>query len=500
MVTKLLKTCLLVLISFVAEAQVGRYMIFFKNKTGTPFTISQPSEFLTGPAIARRSLNNSPVTEDDLPVNPAYVQEVRDAGATVYYTTRWMNGVLCEMDASLISTIEGISDVDHVEFIAPGAKPISAGRKSSGRGRQQQSNSGGEATLPQLMMLGIDEMHEDNYRGEGVVIAILDGGFPGVNTLAPFEDLRQDGRISSLSYDYVTGTSDIYHRNDHGTEVLSVISGFEDGVFTGGAYHATFELYITEDVASEYRVEEYNWLIAAERADSSGADIIQSSLGYNIFNNSAMDYTIADLDGQTAVITRAAQMAADRGILVVVSAGNEGSNSWKKVTPPADAVDLLAVGNAGLNGNRSFSSSIGPTADGRIKPDVMALGTATAVIKQNGSVGSSSGTSLAAPLITSLVAGLRQRYPGIGAKILLSAIRTSASHGFEPDNDTGYGVPHYRAIVNFLEHSEHEEFMVVFPNPADDTLNIRPFDPSMPEILSIDITDTQGRRLGHAGK
>ena len=261
-------------------------------------------------------------------------------------------------------------------------------------------------------MLGIPQMHADGFRGEGMTIAFLDGGFMGVNTTAAFQELFNEGRYDDVvSHDFVRNTDNVFQYDDHGSQVFSVIAANIADDFTGGAYKANFQLFVTEDASSEYRVEEYNWLFAAERADSAGVDIISSSLGYYDFDIASMNYSTAQMDGKTAVVTQAAQWAADRGIVVVTSAGNEGNiPSWRIITAPADGADVVAVANLTPQGVASSSSSRGPAADGRIKPDLAALGSGVTVVQDNGAIGTASGTSLAAPLITSLIAGVWQNF------------------------------------------------------------------------------------------
>jgi serine protease AprX len=473
----------------------NRYMVFFKDKNGTPFQTTAPGEFLSSRAIARRLQQNVEVTQQDLPVNPAYVAGVKNTGASIYFQTRWLNGLLIQCQPELVSSIEALAFVERVEFVAPNPKLMSSGRKKERS--QNRSTQAVEVTDDQLIMLGVDRMHGDGYHGEDRVIAILDAGFEGVNTAGPFQHLFQNNQVDlTVSQDFVYNSNDVFQYDDHGTFVFSTLSALEPGTFTGSAHKATYQLYVTEEVPTEYRIEEYNWLFAAERADSAGADIIQASLGYSDFDGTTMDYAKSDLDGKTTVVSRAAQWAADRGIIVVCSAGNEGNNAWQMITSPADAVDVLAVANVNREGVRSGSSSIGPSADQRIKPDVAALGTATAVIGPNGTVGNVSGTSLASPLITGLVAGIWQRFPDLTAREIMAAIRFSASQASSPDNLTGFGIPNYTAVVNYLEHEEQKHWFEVFPNPSSfDTLIVRPKSPETVTDCRIELFNAQGKSL-----
>jgi hypothetical protein len=315
-------------------------------------------------------------------------------------------------------------------------------------------------------MHGIDEMHDENIMGEGIHVAILDAGYTGVDSSEPFQHLFRDNKIVSV-HDFVTNSKEVYRFDDHGTEVLSVMAA-NSSTYTGGAYEAFFHLYVTEDGPGEYRVEEYNWLFAAERADSIGVDVISSSLGYNEFDDSSMDYDKnTDLNGKTAIISLAAGESIRRGIVVVCSAGNEGNLSWGLVTPPADVDGVIAVGSVTAAGTRSNFSSRGPTSDGRIKPDVMALGNPVAVIRAGGNNGTTNGTSVAAPVVTSLVIGLIQRFPDIDPITIAKVVVATASRKDTPDNFFGYGIPTYSAAKRQLEGLLPLEEISVYPNPTD---------------------------------
>jgi serine protease AprX len=488
---------LLLTVASVTWAQKDRYMVFFKDKAGTPFSITEPEAFLSQAAIQRRVKHDVEITSQDLPVSPQYISQVRMAGADVFFTTRWLNGVLIQTENAVIPEIELLPFVDRVELVAPQARLMNRGRTKTIERRK--GNKAASATDVQLRMIGLNEMHEHEIRGEGVTIAILDSGFDGVDVTAPFSHIFQDGRINlEASRDFVYNSDNVFQYDDHGTEVFSVIAAFQPGEFTGGAYKASYQLYVTEAVPTEYRVEEYNWLFAAERADSAGADIIQSSLGYYDFDGSSMDYLKSEMNGTTTVVSRAAQWAAERGIIVVVSAGNEGNVSWQIVTAPADADDVLAVANVDANMRRANSSSTGPTSDQRLKPDVAAMGVGTSVIGSSGSLGRSSGTSLAAPLITSLAAGILQKYPSATNLEILDAIRQSASQSANPDYLLGYGVPHFRAVVNYLESVVQDNDFEVFPNPfaeETDSLTIRPKNPGQIGDCSIELISGDGKSV-----
>ncbi|MBX2963216.1 MAG: S8 family peptidase [Cyclobacteriaceae bacterium] len=476
------------------HAQVNQYMVFFTDKSGTPYSLSSPSAFLSAKAIQRRTNQSIAINESDLPPVPAYVDAIEGTGANVIYKTKWMNGVLVSCDASLLPVIQALPHVSSTEYVAPGAHPASGGRQKNIKDRKDTKQA---VTDTQLSMLGIDVMHSEGLRGENMIIAVFDGGFQGADITAPFMHIFSENRFNAdASYDFVHGGHDVFLYDDHGTRALSIIGAYVSGSYTGGAYKAEFQLYVTENIPTEYRVEEYNWLFAAERADSAGVDIINTSLGYNIdFGDPTMDYATSQMDGNTAAVTRAAQLAADKGIIVVASAGNEGLDaSWRIVTAPADGKDVLAVGSITSFGVKSPTSSIGPTADGRIKPDVVALGSGTSVVRANGSISSGSGTSFSAPLVTALVAGLWQRFPEVSNKELIDAIRMSASMASSPDNFTGYGIPNYEAAKHYLEREESDELFSVYPNPVTgDSLIIKANTPEDINQATITYISVQGQ-------
>lgn len=474
--------------------QVNRYMVFFSDKDGTSYSVDSPEEFLSVRAISRRTKQGLVISNQDIPVNQAYVDGVATTGAEVFFKTRWMNGILIQCDQSLLASIEALPYVQDVQFVAPGQRLLSFAKKRSFS--KTKATKAGEASETQLAMLGIPELHQQGYRGEGIHIAVFDAGFLGVNSAAPFQHLVTDNRIL-LTRDFICNSSSVYQYDEHGTEVLSIIGAYEAGAYTGGAYNATFQLYVTEDVSSEYRIEEYNWLFAAEQADSAGVDVINSSLGYYDFDDNTMNYQQSDMDGETSVVTRAAQWAASKGIVVVCSAGNEGSNSWQIITAPADARDVLAVASVNSSVVRVPSSSKGPAADGRIKPDVAAMGGGTAFIVPAGNVSIGTGTSFAAPLITSLVSVLWQSNPDLTNYQLIDYIRKSASQSAAPDNLLGYGIPHTQAFKNYIAAEEQKDMFVVYPNPTiDDTIWIRPHDPDFISSCSLELINSTGQKIG----
>lgn len=472
-------------------AQVNRYVVTFKDKNGSPFSVNESQQFLSTRAIQRRAKQGIAITENDFPVNPEYVRQLGSTGATVYFTSRWMNAALVQTTPQIMALVNALPFVSKSELVAPGTR-LTGGRIRKIKNRKESGIA--PATLSQLSMLGIDAMHTEGIRGEGVWVAVFDSGFEGVNTAAPFSHLFADNRVN-MTFDFVGNSDQVFRYDDHGTEVFSVMAASSSS-YTGGAPGATFQLFVTEDVSSEYRIEEYNWLFAAEQADSAGADVIQSSLGYNTFDDASMDYEKAELTGDVAIISQAARMAIDKGMVVVCSAGNEANNSWGLVTPPADVEGILSVGSVNSSFTRSAFSSRGPTSDNRVKPDVVALGSSTLVVSASGAISNSSGTSVAAPLVSSLVVGILQRYPDLSVEDVYDAITGSASQASNPDNEKGYGIPNYSDAIETLSGPGPEEEITIFPNPVNGGLIFVQLKTPGREV-TISVHDLSGRELQH---
>jgi hypothetical protein len=344
-------------------------------------------------------------------------------------------------------------------------------------------------------MIGIDAMHEEGYHGEGILMAIMDAGFPGADTISYFKHVFDEDRFdAATSYDFVSGGSNVFQSNNHGTHVWSTIGAYKEGEFIGGAYKANFILFVTEHAPqdSEFRVEEYNWLFAAEKADSAGVDIITTSLGYTTFEDPSMDYSPSDMDGQTTVITRAAEIAASKGIAVVASAGNAGQGFPTTIGAPSDGENVLAIGAVTSAGIITGFSSIGPSSDGRIKPDVSAMGQGVSVIQTNGTIGLANGTSFSCPLTASLVAGVWQMFPATPAKEILDMIRNNASQSENPNNQLGYGIPNFRRIITSTESEMPEDWFVVFPNPTPNQVRVEFKSNVSLNEMKFDIIDSKG--------
>lgn len=469
-----------------------RYMVFFTDKAGTTFSTTNPQQFLSTRAIARRQKQQIAIAENDLPVNQTYVDALEMAGAETYFRTKWMNGVLVQVDPALINMIEAFSFVDHTEYVGPDA-PLSAEGSDSDGVAATNGTEAGPGDF-QNDMIGIDVMHQAGFEGQGMLIAVFDEGFNNLSNIPAFDHLFLENRIL-YTHDFTINRSNVENGVTHGRRVLSVLAAKSEDLM-GTAPEASYILSITE-ASGEYRIEEYNWLFAAEKADSAGVDIINTSLGYNLFLDPSMDYSLNQMDGQTTVITKATNIAASKGIALVTSAGNTGqSQLWPIITAPGDSPHNLAVGSVNAALERARISSTGPSADNRVKPDVAALGVSTAVTGTDGTVTFSDGTSFASPLIAGLMAGVWQAYPELTAEELLNLIRLSGSQYDSPDNQIGFGIPNFVTIVQIAGEIDLPvvEDLTVYPNPVSDSFVNLAFDTSFfNRNVSVELVRANGQ-------
>ncbi len=447
----------------------NRYMVFFSDKENNTWSLEQPEAFLSPRALERRSKQGILLSEEDLPVSEAYVEEVKSAGGKVFYRSRWFNAALIEANAADLKRIELLPKVDSVVFVAPGTK-LSDGQSQRKKRSLRLSAQLSPPENHQNTILGVPQMQAKGFTGEGKLIAILDGGFLAVDELPYFSHFFDEGKLIG-QHDFTTSSTDVFRYSTHGTKALSTIAAIDSANFIGTAPMAEFLLAVTEDVSSEYLIEEYNWLLGAEWADSAGTDVITASLGYNTFDDPAMNYSYRDLDGNTTVSARAATMAAERGIVVVVSAGNSGSSAWKYIVTPADAKGIISVGAIREGGEIASFSSRGPTADGRIKPEVVAIGYKTTVANENGGFTAGNGTSYAAPQIAGFAAAAWAAFPQLSSKELRELILSSGSKAANPDTVFGWGKPFFPLMEGELlaiEKIRSRDNIKIYPNPVQE--------------------------------
>jgi len=457
-----------------------RYLVYFQDKASSPYSVSQPQQFLSARALTRRQRQGIAVRPRDLPVTPAYVAQVRAVSGSpqVLYTTRWLNGAVLSCDSATYARVLQLPVVRSGRLLslqpqqAPRAAPAVLPGPAAARTTEARATYG--KAYAQNQLIGAIAAHDAGFRGEGMQIAVFDAGFPGVDQLGALQALQTQGRVASTR-NFVDGGTSVYLRNSHGTSTLGLIGGELPGTYIGTAPRATFHLCITEDVNSEYPIEEANWLAAAEYADSAGVDVISSSLGYTTFDRADLSHTYAELNGRTAISSLAALGAARAGMVVCNSAGNDGANAWHYIGVPADADSIIAVGAVDSLRQHAGFSSYGPTADGRIKPTLDAMGVASAVLTPTGTVVRGSGTSYACPELAGLVADFWQANPTLTAQQVIAALLRSGSQAAAPDNTLGYGIPSFVAAYNLLHPgaplaaapaAPPAETLSVFPNPG----------------------------------
>jgi subtilisin family serine protease len=324
-------------------------------------------------------------------------------------------------------------------------------------------------------MLGTDHLHALGYTGKGVWIAVLDAGFSRVDSLPAFADLISDGRLLGTR-NFVNDLPVMRESSSHGMNVLSSMAGMWEGNLVGTAPHASYFLCMTEDPVRETRIEEIAWIEAAEYVDSLGFDVINTSLGYSDFDGTAYDYSYSDMDGQTTFISRAAALAASRGMIACNSAGNEGNDPWFYITAPADANGILTVGAVDIDRNIAAFSSRGPSYDARIKPDVAAQGVQCILQSVSGGLAVGSGTSFSSPILAGSVASLWQAYPGMSAGEMIHWVRQNGDRSLNPDATYGFGIPDvakaYWSITR-VPAGISPGRLELYPNPASQWIRIR---------------------------
>lgn len=424
-----------------AQQDTLKYRISLKDKAATEYSLKKPEKYLSAKAIERRRKQNLPIDSTDLPVCRKYIDEIRKQGVKIVVTGKWDNFVTVSCnDTTLIDRIAALPFVLSTEkvWISPGAgKPSMATERDSvlNQPTMHPDSIYGRA-ITQIQMSNGDKLHEAGFKGQGMTIAVIDAGFHNVDKITAMQNIRILG-----TKDFVNQQADIFAESSHGMSVLSCIGMNRPDIMTGTAPEASFWLLRSEDEYSEHLVEQDYWSAAVEFADSVGVDVINTSLGYYSFDDKSKNYKYRDLDGRHALMSRQASHIADKGMILVCSAGNSGAGSWKKITPPGDADNVLTVGAIDKRAVLATFSSVGNTADHRVKPDVVAVGVGSDVIRTDGNQGRANGTSFSSPIMCGMVTCLWQACPTLTAKEVIELVRRSGDRAGFPDNIYGYGVP-----------------------------------------------------------
>lgn len=490
--------------SFTARSQYSRYIVRLKNKNGSSYSISNPSAYLSARAIARRTRYKISIDSTDLPITSAYLDSIKSVpNVTVLNVSKWLNQVCIKTtDSAALTKINSFSFVKSAAPIAvrriqplPATDPktIEFNQQPAPLRANDISATAGVTGLQDFYNYGSNagqvHIHEGEYlhnlgfHGEGMQIAILDGGFFNYKTSIAFDSLRQQNQVLG-EWDYVANEQSVNEDNAHGAWCLSVLAANEPGKIVGTAPKAKYWLLRTEDVNSEYPVEEENWVAAAEFADSAGVDMISSSLGYSDFDDHSFDHSYAQRDGKTSIVSIGATLAVRKGILVTNSAGNSGTAAGdaKFVICPADADSVLTIGATDVNGNIASFSSWGPNGAGKQKPNVVSVGWNAIVASANtGLPVTLSGTSFSNPNLCGLVACLWQAFPSFTNMEIINALQKSASKYTSPDYHFGYGIPNMRLAYLDLQQQQTiknyqallgDTWIKAFPVPFNALLNV----------------------------
>ncbi|MFC2096133.1 S8 family serine peptidase [Bacteroidota bacterium] len=485
-----------------AQVAENSYRLFLTDKNNNAYSLSNPEEFLSQKAIDRRTKQNIDVINNDLPISKFYLDSLENLGLQILTKSKWLNTIVVyTIDNELIDTITDFGFIKSKQKANSSLKSYSnmlyvENNTVSILSEKDDPLDYGFGTT-QISMINGHILHQNGYKGQGITIAIIDGGFYEVDNLPAFESLWINDQILGEK-DFIDGDNEVFDASSHGMKVLSTMGGYIPGELIGTAPKASYWLLRSEETSTEYSIEEDNWVAAAEFADSVGSDIITSSLGYSEFDDPSQNYTYSDMDGNSTFITRAADIAASKGILVLNSAGNLADDPWKYISAPGDGDSVLTVGAVDSYATYAYFSGLGPTSDGRIKPNVAAMGLQTAVQGIDGSVTIANGTSFSTPIIAGMAACLWQFYPDLNNMEIIRKIEESAHQYSTPDYNLGYGIPDFAkaaslSSTNIISYSE-TAIIKVYPNPFSSYIRIELLQKSQQDV-SVDMYNIVGRKV-----
>jgi hypothetical protein len=508
--TILLMLSLIYIVSaFAQESGLNTYVLYFTDKGLDKNAIINPSGYLSDKAIERRLRQRISFDQADIPVNDQYLKGVSNTGIRILTRSRWFNTVVIEANADMINKLELLPYVSKIQLLGNSGKnqssfpitvkpffeavTLSPWIDESNKQRTTDVYNYGTA-FNQINQLKGQYLHNQGYSGQGMTIAVIDAGFNSVDIMPCFDSLRANNQIKGTR-DFAQPGNNVYATSiaSHGSSVLSCMGAYISGQMIGTAPKADYWLLRSEVGPTEKNIEEYYWLSAAEFADSVGADMINSSLGYTTFDDPSTNHTYADMDGNTTVVTKAADKAAEKGILVVNSAGNSGGGGWWYIGAPADGDSVFTIGAVTATGIRSGFSSVGPTSDDRIKPTVAAQGSSAAVFAPSG-LGTMSGTSFSSPVICGITACLWQAIPELNNMQIIDLIKASASQAAQQDSLLGWGIPDYQIAFTTLSNRNQSvaKELNIYPNPVTDKLTLG-FPVAIHGKYSLEIINLQGK-------
>lgn len=506
-------TLLLWFFSIPCKSQYSRFLIELTDKKGTQYNLNSPEFYLSPESIQRRKLYGIGVDSTDLPITPAYLDSIKNSGKVeILSSSKWLNMVLVKTTDP--SALNKISQFPFVKRRSPiGNRPIVLEHQKTpdivfdtstvfhinktlntaldyGRSNQQILIHEGEF------------LHNAGFTGNGVKIAVFDAGFFKYQNIGAFDSIRLNDKIK-LTKDLVENTNSVNEDDAHGMYCLSILAANIPGTMIGTAPQASYYLFRTEDVASEYPIEEFYWVAAAEMADSIGVKMISSSLGYSTFDDPSFNYSYPMLNGRTTMISKGASLAAKKGMIVMNSAGNEGNKPWKYIIAPADAEDILSVGAINTLKQVASFSSYGPTSDNRVKPEIASIGWNTFIISTTGALVQGNGTSFSNPNIAGLIACLWQAFPEFNNREIMDAVKKSSDRFSNPDARTGYGIPNMRIAFGLLEKERNtrraitilkNERIKVYPNPFGEKITLL-YHHEKSGILKLKLFNLEGKFL-----
>jgi subtilisin family serine protease len=485
--------------SFAQDEAANYYWVQFSDKNGTNYSIDKPHEFLSDRALNRRQKQNISITENDLPVSQVYLDALKSKGAEIVHTSKWLNGATIGATKSVYEELLASSDfIQFSELTKPGLVLKSTRNKFKVENKLDEINPANYGqSIHQIELFNGQFLHQQGFLGEGIQVAVLDAGFSKADELPAFEAMHAENRLLGTR-DFVSPGSHVFQHDEHGTNVLSAMAGEMPGQLIGTAPKASYYLFRTEDSFTEFLIEEDNWVAAAEYADSLGCDIINSSLGYAVFDDADMDHTYADMDGKTTRVSRAANFAVQKGMLVFSSAGNEAAEPWKYLVAPSDGDLVIGVGAVDKDSIWAPFSSFGPTSDGDVKPNLSALGWRSAVLRENGNVVTLSGTSFSAPILAGMAACLWQASPLASSLGIKDALERSASQFGHPDEKLGYGIPDFK-LANLLLSGPQPplsaEVWFAAPNPFQDYIYFYQTERETFEKITLSLFSLNGSRI-----
>ena len=468
------------------------YRVYFSDK-GINVSLNPASSVLSERSIARRQKAGITVPDfRDFPVFPGYLNQVKSFGLALHCTSKWLNTGLFKaaepINTDMLLTLPFVKEVKTVK--APAGKSIFTDKLDF----KSVESDFPPYDQPMTMIRG-HSLHNAGFDGKGILVAVLDGGFNYADIIPSLELLRKRKGIKATR-DFVTGDVNVYDYHTHGTAVLSVLAGRIEGIIRGTAPGADFMLFRTESTSDEFPVEEDFWVAAAEYADSAGADIITSSLGYGYFDDPLLDYKFTEMDGNSAFITQAADVAASKGMLVFNSAGNERNKQWQRILAPSDGDSVMCIGAVDGYGTISAFSSAGPSADGRIKPDNSAMGVSVTIQTNPTTVARASGTSFSCPVMSGMTACLLQAVPAATNTEIIDAIHQSADRYHSPDSLYGYGIPDMTIALKKLQDTRlkfPESEFIISPNPTTGDVGI--IFREQPASIRLEIYSSSGRMI-----